>query len=198
MDSGAVAGQRVHRRFDFHKLMAQEFAVCISGHRPEKLPAGAALRMLQSLLFREIESAIQDGARTFYTGLARGVDLWAADMILHFRKQYPAVRLICVLPFADRIRSVSGAERFHVNSVIQAADQVIPLSEHFYRGCYRDRNAFMVQHSRRLIALIADIRSGTGQTVHMAERAGLELHVLSIQEAVRKQASAQADFSLNQ
>ena len=55
MDSGAVARQRVHRRFDLHKLMQREFAVCISGHRPEKLPTGAALRMLQSLLFREIE-----------------------------------------------------------------------------------------------------------------------------------------------
>ena len=178
--------------------MQREFAVCISGHRPEKLPTGAALRMLQSLLFREIENALQDGARTFYTGMARGVDLWAADMILHFRRQYPAIRLICVLPFADRLRSVSGAERFHVNSVMQAADRVIPLSEHFYCGCYRDRNAFMVQHSQRLIALIADIRSGTGQTVHMAERAGLEMRVLSVQEAVRQQAPSHTDFNFHQ
>lgn len=176
--------------------MQQGFAVCISGHRPEKLPTGTPLRMQQSLLYREIESAMQDGARSFYTGMARGVDLWAADIILHLRKQYPAVNLICVLPFADRIRSVSGAERFHVNSIMQAADQVIPLSEHYYRGCYHDRNAYMIQHSKRLIALVADIRSGTGQTVHMAERAGLELRVLSIQAAVTQQTPPHEYFSI--
>ena len=195
MDSGAIACQRVHRRFHIHKLMQQGFAVCISGHRPEKLPTGAPLRMLQSLLFREIESAMEEGADTFYTGMARGVDLWAADMILHFRRQYPAVRLICVLPYADRLLPENGAERFHVRAVMQAADRVIPLSEHYYRGCYRDRNAYMVRHSQRIIALLADIRSGTGQTVHMAERAGLEMHVLSVQEAIRQQGSSHDYFS---
>ena len=34
--------------------MKSSFAVCISGHRPEKLPTGATLRMMQSLLYREI------------------------------------------------------------------------------------------------------------------------------------------------
>lgn len=195
MDSGTITCQRIHRRFHFYKLMKRGFSVCISGHRPEKLPTGAALRMLQSLLFQEIESAMQDGAKTFYTGMARGVDLWAADMILHLRRQYPAVNLICVSPFADRTNSISGAERFHINSVMQAADEVITLSEHYYRGCYRDRNAYMVQHSRRLIALVADIRSGTGQTVYMAERAGLEMRVLSVQAANAQQSPSHEYFS---
>ena len=195
MDPGAVAGQRVHRRLGLYKLMKSSFAVCISGHRPEKLPTGAPLRMMQSLLFREIECAMEDGATTFYTGMARGVDLWAADMILHLRGRFPLVNLICVLPCADRIENISGPERFHVHAVMQAADQVLPLSEHFYRGCYRDRNAYMVRHSRRLIALLADIRSGTGQTVHMAERAGLDMRVLSLQEALKQNQPAHEYFS---
>ena len=189
MDPGAVACPGVYRRLGLYKLMQTGFAVCVSGHRPEKLPEGAPLRMMQSLLFRELETAILDGAGVFYTGLARGVDLWAADMILHLRRQYPAVRLICVLPFSDRLRTAGSAERFHVRALMQAADRVILLSEHYYRGCYRDRNAYMVQNSRRLIALIADVRSGTGQTVRMAERAGLEMRVLSFSEAKTQESS---------
>lgn len=195
MDPRAVACPGIHRRFGLHELMEPGFAVCISGHRPEKLPTGAALRMMQSLLYREIETAMQDGAQTFYTGMARGADLWAADIILHFRRQYPAVKLVCVLPFSDRLSPGSGAERFHVHAVMQAADQVISLSEHFYKGCYRDRNAYMIRHSKRLIALIADIRSGTGQTVHMAERAGLEMRVLSLTEAMTQENPAHEYFS---
>ena len=195
MGPRAVACQRIHRRLGLYKLMKGSFGVCITGHRPEKLPTGAALRMLQSLLYREIESAMEDGAHTFYTGMARGVDLWAADMILHFRKQYPAVNLVCVLPCADRTETISGPERFHVHAVMQAADQVIPLSEHFYRCCFRDRNAYMVQHSRRLIAVVADFRSGTGQTIHLAERAGLDMRVISLEKAVRKDPPAHEYFT---
>lgn len=155
------------------------FTVCISGHRPEKLPTGSALLMMQSLLYREIETAIAEGADAFYIGMARGTDLWAADIILHLRRQNPQVTLTAVVPYADRIRLAKGAERFHVNAVLMAADSVVTLGDHYYKGCYRDRNLYMVSHSQRLIALVSDRRSGTGQTIHMAERAGLELRILS-------------------
>ncbi len=150
--------------------------------------------MMQSLLYREIETAVQDGAGTFYIGMARGVDLWAADMILYFRRQYPYLRLICVLPFADCMRSLSGAGRYHAHAVMQAADDVVTLSQHFYKGCYRDRNQYMVSHSQRLIAMVADIHSGTGQTIHMAERAKLDIRLLSLENATRQQTPAHEFF----
>lgn len=163
--------------------MAEGFAVCISGHRPEKLPTGTPLLMMQSLLFREIETAIEDGADAFYVGMARGTDLWAADMILHLRRKHPQITLHAVVPFADRVQKLTGAELFHVSAVLDAADSVVTLSEHYYKGCYRDRNQYMVARSQRLIALAADARSGTGQTIHMAKRAGLELRILSPETA---------------
>lgn len=170
------------------------FSVCISGHRPERLPTGPLLRMMQSLLFREIETAVHEGADTFYIGMARGTDLWAADIVLHLRRQYPQIRLIAVLPYRDRINSVRGAERYHIHSVLQSADEVIALSEHYYRGCFRDRNAYMVERSRRLIALVQDECSGTGQTIRMAKRAGLELRLLSPEAAAAQTEPAHEFF----
>ena len=174
--------------------MIEPFSVCISGHRPEKMPTGAPLRMLQSLMYREIENAITDGADSFYTGMARGTDLWAADMVLHFRSRNSRIRLITVLPYHDRILSLKGAARFHTLAVMNAADRVITLSEHYYPGCFRDRNAYMVAHSKRLIALVLDPQSGTGQTIRMAKRAGLELRILSAEKAQQQDAPAHDFF----
>ena len=194
MDPGSVARAGIHRRLAVHKLMQDPFAVCISGHRPEKLPSGSALHMMQSLLYREIEAAIAEGADCFYAGMARGTDLWAADMILHFRSQHPQIRLIAVLPYRDRISTVRGAERFHVHAVLQSADSIITLSEHYFKGCFRARNAYMIAHSRRLIALMLDDKSGTGQTIRMAKRAGLELRILSAEMAKQQTAPAHEFF----
>ena len=175
--------------------MQKPFSVCISGHRPEKLPQGAPLRMIQSLLYTEIENAVKDGADTFYCGMARGVDLWAADIILHLRKQYPQVKLICVLPFRERVLHLKGDARYHAMTVLHAANEVVALAEHYYRGCYRDRNAYMVEHSQRVIAVAGDLHSGTGQTVRMAERAGLSVHLISIDEAMQQEDPAHEYFS---
>ena len=175
--------------------MPAPFAVCFSGHRPEKLPTGTALRMLQSLLYSEIRTAILDGADTFYTGTARGVDLWAAEIVLHFRKQYPELKLICVLPYAGQGANLSGTERYRFLTVLHAADGTVCMCEHYQKNCYALRNRYMIRHSRRLIALVADMHSGTGQTIRMAQAAGLELRLLSLKLAKQQERAAHEFFS---
>lgn len=173
--------------------MNEPFAVCITGHRPEKLPQGNALNMIRSLLYQEIRSAAEEGAVTFYTGMARGTDIWAAEMILQFRKTYPKIRLVCVLPFADRVSRLRGAERYQAMTLLNAADETVFLSEHYYPGCYRARNAYMIGRSRRLIAVLADPHSGTGQTIRMAEQNGLEIRIISLAQTAPESEAIKSD-----
>ena len=102
MDSGTVRCAGIHRRLDLYGMNSRNeklpdfgFGVCFSGHRPEKLPEGEGREILKSMLHLETENAIKDGARVFYTGMARGVDLYAAEMILDYRHRFPDIRLIC-------------------------------------------------------------------------------------------------------
>jgi uncharacterized phage-like protein YoqJ len=53
---------------------------CFTGHRPEKL-----LRSKEQItadLTTAIDNAISDGYRTFISGMAMGVDIWAAQIVL--------------------------------------------------------------------------------------------------------------------
>ena len=158
---------------------AEPYAVCFSGHRPEKLPKGNVLRIILSLLYSEIGDAIADGADTFYTGMAQGVDLWAAEMVLSFRQKYPSLRLIGASPYPQFGAGLTGEALYRYQTVLHAADEVIQVSPHYYKGVFRQRNQYMVSHSRRLIAIVMDMQSGTGQTLRMAKRAGLELRVIT-------------------
>lgn len=156
------------------------FAVCFSGHRPEKLPQDSEMKMLISMLYLEIRSAIQDGADCFYTGMAEGIDLIAAEIVVSFRKEDPDIRLIAVRPFADHGRGLCGIERYRYDSILDLADEVVILAPHFSKSCFRERNAYMVERSRRLIAVVQDMRSGTGQTIRMAQRKGLETRIITL------------------
>ncbi|MBQ8922761.1 MAG: DUF1273 family protein [Oscillospiraceae bacterium] len=159
------------------------FAVCFSGHRPEKLPEGDALRMLLSLLYREIENAARDGATVFYSGCAPGIDLWAADMVLMQRSSNPALKLVCVLPFPEQGNTLRGDTRYHYETVLRAADRIETVGPHYYRGCYQARNQYLVMHSSRLIAVVTDMKSGTGQTIRIAERAGVKTRIVNLAAA---------------
>ena len=56
---------------------------CFTGHRPEKLTM--AEKKIKAALEAQIQAAIEDGYQTFISGMARGTDLWAAEIVLRFR-----------------------------------------------------------------------------------------------------------------
>ena len=70
-----------------------------TGHRPEKLHCGEAT--VCAILEGSIDAAISDGFMTFISGMARGVDIWAAEIVLARKATNPEIRLICALPHPD-------------------------------------------------------------------------------------------------
>ena len=71
--------------------------VCFTGHRPEKLkqPESVIVKALETA----IKEAIADGKNVFISGMARGVDIWAAEIVLRLRKEGANVKLICASPY---------------------------------------------------------------------------------------------------
>jgi len=70
---------------------------CFTGHRPEKLHQPEAFIKVE--LKKAICQAIADGYTTFISGMARGVDIWAAQIVLRFRANNPAIHLIAAVPY---------------------------------------------------------------------------------------------------
>ena len=63
--------------------------VCFSGHRPTKLPchdeSSPETNRLKSMLYKAIYDCVEEGYTNFVTGLAKGIDNWAADMVIEFK-----------------------------------------------------------------------------------------------------------------
>ena len=65
---------------------------CFTGHRPEKL--GVPSQVVKAGLERAIDEAIRDGYRTFISGMSRGTDIWAAQIVLDRKRTLPDIHLI--------------------------------------------------------------------------------------------------------
>ena len=95
---------------------------CFTGHRPEKIawPEKEVIAWLEA----NIQKAIDDGFVTFISGMARGVDIWAAEIVLRLRDEGKPLHLICASPFEGFERSWSEDWKQRYSNVLQRADIV--------------------------------------------------------------------------
>lgn len=144
---------------------------CFTGHRPNKLDYSE--NEIKPLLETAIDNAILDGYVTFITGMAEGVDIWAAEIVLEKKKENKDLHLICAVPHPgfEKRRSEYETERYE--NIIKNADYVTTISDNYYRACYQKRNIWMVNHSGLVIAVFNGTASGTKNTVDYAKKIGV-------------------------
>lgn len=93
---------------------------CFTGHRPEKLKRNET--QVKEALEMAIEAAVSRGFTHFISGMARGVDLWAAQLVLELKKQNPDVKLLCAVPYENFEKRWSPAWRQCYHDVLATAD----------------------------------------------------------------------------
>lgn len=146
---------------------------CFTGHRPEKLEM--AENEVVERLKKEIRTAIADGFQTFISGMARGVDLWAAEIVLVLRDEGATIRLICASPYKGSESRWSREWQERYRKVMEKADLVRFICPTYSRDCFQRRNEWMVNHSARVIAVYNGGPGGTRNTVEYAQQHGVQI-----------------------
>ncbi len=143
---------------------------CFTGHR--QIPNDALIPALRAL-----ESAIRtlydEGYRHFIAGGALGFDTYAARAVLILKRERPDMTLSLFLPCQDQAEAWNARDRAEYERIKGEADDVLVLADRYFDGCMQKRNQAMVDASSAVIAYVTRPRSGAGQTVRMAEKAGL-------------------------
>ncbi len=151
---------------------------CFTGHRPHKL--GISELKTKKLLKQAIRQAIADGYVTFITGMAMGIDMWAAEIVLEERDKNNEIHLICAVPHPDFESRWSTDEQNRYNSILGRADIIRTISEHAYKACYQKRNQWMVDRSNLVIAAYNGESGGTKNTIDYANRKNIDvINILS-------------------
>lgn len=155
---------------------------CFSGHRPEKI-AGDEYAIVH-WLYSAIQRAIDEGYQTFITGMARGVDIWAAEQVIRAKLSYPNVRLICAIPHPDFEISWGHEWQRRYHNVLDQSDLVKTISTrrslNRKNDSYQIRNEWMVDHSSKLICVYNGQPSGTRNTIEYAQSHGLNIDCMRI------------------
>ena len=148
---------------------------CFTGHRFQKLPFGANEQnerclKLKETLKAEIEKQItENGVSHFISGMAIGVDMFAAEIVLELKAAYPYITLEAAIPCETQAIKWSEPFRNRYFDIVEKCDKETLIQKHYDPGCMNRRNRYMVDHSDIVIAVWDSRPSGTGNTVKYAK-----------------------------
>ena len=150
--------------------------VCFTGHRPEKL------RSSESAVIARLETAISDaiaqGYKTFITGMARGVDIWAGEIVLSKKEHHPDLHLICALPYPGFELRWSQNWQQRYQHLLQHADLVRTICPAYSPHSFQRRNEWTVDHSALVLAAFNGEAGGTQNTIKYAQQNGVAIKLL--------------------
>lgn len=87
----------------------RETTCCFTGHRPKKLQKSE--KEVVAALERAVDAAVSDGYTTFISGMAQGVDIWAAECVLRRRQTGVPLRLLCAVPYTAGFDPKTGKQK---------------------------------------------------------------------------------------
>ena len=145
---------------------------CFTGHRPEKLHKPE--EQIKKDLEEAILQAVDEGFVTFISGMARGVDIWAAEIVLRLRESNPAIHLVAASPYRGLESRWSADWQSRYNAILQQADLVRFVCPSYSRDCFQRRNEWMVDRSCRVIAVYNGEPGGTRNTIEYAKAKKVE------------------------
>lgn len=154
-----------------------------TGYRPQKLPWGFDESDMRCIDFKRrlrdaIHAMILAGYRHFISGAALGTDLWGAQFVLEFKRDFPEVTLEMAIPFEAQAERWNAEHRSLRSSILQAADQITTIRRFYTKDCMLERNRYMVQNADAVIAAYDGREGGTQMTVRLAWRQGIPVILL--------------------
>ena len=160
-------------------------ACAFTGYRPHKLPhkgdeSHPDCIWIKQRLVRDICLHLDMGIRIFLSGVALGVDQWAAESVLLAKQLRPddGIQLWCAVPYARQAAAWSAQEQERYRAILAKADRVDLLSERYYDGCLLARNRYMIDRATHLIAVYDGQKGGTKYTVDYAKKKGLFVSII--------------------
>ncbi len=150
---------------------------CFTGHRPEKL--GLPQEEVIEWINKQIKQAISDGYTYFISGMQRGIDIWAAEAVLRYKKENPNLKLIAACAFRGMENRWDKDWQDRYNAILREAEKVYYISPYPSKASFWYRDEWMVDHSVRLIGVYTGALGGTLKTINYAKRNGLDVILIN-------------------
>lgn len=157
---------------------------CFTGNRPSNLPWKynedcEFCKAFKNDLRCVLEALISCGFNTFISGMAMGVDIIAAEIVLELKEKYSDIKLECAIPCLNQTKGWGKDYKIRYENILSKANKVTYVSSvDYFAGCYNKRNEYMVNNASIVVAGMFTIGKGTKSTIEYAKKKGRKVIIL--------------------
>lgn len=159
---------------------------CCTGHRPKSFPFKYGVDFKKHKIYlRKLEEKVllainKYGITNFISGMALGVDLDFAEIVLNLREQFH-VTLECAIPCPNQTLNWSGEDKLRYENILKRADKSYLVSPRYTPDCMLKRNRYMVDKSELIIAVFNGIqKGGTWYTLDYANKENKKIELINL------------------
>lgn len=164
--------------------MSKSITCCFTGHGPKSLPwgyseKGIKYRRFKKELNKEIRNAMKDGYEYFISGMALGIDIIVAEIVIELKKKHSNIKLECAIPCLNQTEKLQKDSKERYENILNNADKISYVSNtSYFNGCMQKRNLYMIKQSSLLIAVFNGATGGTKSTIQLAQKKLLEIKII--------------------
>ncbi len=165
-----------------------EKTCCFTGHRPSGLPFKynekdpRCIELKNRIRFNITRLITENGVTNFITGMAMGIDIFAAEEVLKLKNMFPNIKLICAIPCPNQTDGWNSYWCQRYDDILSKASESIVLSQEYSKACMHIRNRYMVDNSNYIIAVWNGKNGGTSSTLKYAEKKNRKITIINPEE----------------
>ena len=158
---------------------------CFTGSRPKNYPWGRDKECeakIEEKLKIAVQEAVERGYRHFISGMAVGIDLLAAKIVLQLRGDMPKmeITLEAAIPFLFQSKRWKEETKREYEIILSQCDKVHYIADAFSLEAYKKRDKYMVDKSSLLIAVEGKPNGGTVRTIAYARELGRTIELICL------------------
>ena len=162
----------------------KKYTICFTGHRPKGLPWGYNENSQGCLKFKQymkelLIQKINEGCNYFIVGMALGVDMIVAEILLELKQEYD-ISIECAIPCLHQEIKWSVYQQKHYRNILNKCDKITYVSKEYTLSCMQKRNEYMVDNSDLVIAVWNGTPSGTLNTINYAKSKNIDTIIIDI------------------
>lgn len=164
----------------------KSFCCAFTGHRiiditPDTCKKKANYKRIYKKLNNLICEAIANGYIYFLCGMAKGIDMLCAEIVLKFMDKNPSISLECAIPHREQFIDYNDIDLARYFDILEKAQNVTLISEKYSSNCMMKRNRYMINCSSRLIGVWnGNTSGGTFKTLKLAEKKAIDCKLIMI------------------
>lgn len=128
----------------------------------------------------KIEKLIENGYTYFISGLALGMEMICAEIIIKLNNKYPDIILEGAIPCKDQDKKWCTKDKFRYAKIKNQCDILNTLYDNYTDNCMLKRNDYIISKSSFILAISnGNTLGGTAYTIRHAIQNNVNIEIIN-------------------